>query len=629
MYEEGGNRTQEWGPQGEVREVKPEDLVPGPPDTPLEPRVHGVMTVWPTEIEIQRANLRALAVQLQKDLEALANLPDPPPAALYSADPGDGNTGKPWISVDSSGNLYVYGNAITTGSGGTGNQNFSPGSLIAAATDGTSALQSVPAGVSGQVLTSNGPGAIPSFSSPFDSEFSWSTGEPLPAGGEITVPRLIAVNSGTPASTQVQLSFWTAASNGQSNYVTMQTGGVPASGLSHAEVGVYSIGSGTAPTFTQLATTGNIAGGGTFGTIYTSYQAALGSGFPRVAGQNYVLAALFTGATTPSLQCASPGNFAYMANSNYAQGNVIQALAGSASSLPATFPWANVVADPNGPKVFQAVLAATGGGTGTGGGGGGGTGSTVLFFDDFTGSAHTLPNTMNWNIHTGPASPDFGSGRQSYYSDSTNILYQDGLSNLIMNIGPLNSNGASGNMWPTSRIDTQGIFALQANQSVEWRVAVTGLAGAWPANWLATENGSYPGTWAEIDLQESGDPNAFQTNYTFWGPGSGNALDLTGAATGTRAYNLDGNYHVYRLDYTGTALYAYIDGALYMTLTEAAVNAQFGTGKWLFSTQGGMYLINDIDVATGLYGTPSVPGIKTIMAIDYVRAWSPAGPYVA
>jgi hypothetical protein len=50
--------------------------------------------------------------------------------------------------------------------GGTGNASFTPYALLAGGTSAASALQQVGLGTSGEVLTSNGTGALPTFQSP-------------------------------------------------------------------------------------------------------------------------------------------------------------------------------------------------------------------------------------------------------------------------------------------------------------------------------------------------------------------------------------------------------------------------------------------------------------------------------
>jgi hypothetical protein len=107
-YGSGGHTEEEWGPAGTVREVRPEDLLPGRPEEPPGPRQHGEMVRhW------------GMVGHRLAPPPVVPPLRDPPPAQLYSADPGNGQPHTPWISVDYLGNLYVYGNLVAAGGGQT------------------------------------------------------------------------------------------------------------------------------------------------------------------------------------------------------------------------------------------------------------------------------------------------------------------------------------------------------------------------------------------------------------------------------------------------------------------------------------------------------------------------------
>lgn len=250
---------------------------------------------------------------------------------------------------------------------------------------------------------------------------------------------------------------------------------------------------------------------------------------------------------------------------------------------------------------------------------------SYILDENFTGAAGTLPSAATWTVYDQPGAPDFGANDAEYYVNNTAILYQDGSAqgNLIFKLGKQGTEGASSGTWPSGRCDTSASYAVQLNQSCEIRAMVSPLQGAWPACWFAGKNSQYPSTWTEIDMQESGDPNPDASIVAIWGPG---------AATGTRmgassdfAIN-DGEYHIYRLDYTSDLIKIYIDGNLFYSLASSAIPS--GSGPWLFSSNGGMYVILNVAVAPGNgYGTPAAASLPTqIMAVDYVRIWEPAGP---
>jgi beta-glucanase (GH16 family) len=260
---------------------------------------------------------------------------------------------------------------------------------------------------------------------------------------------------------------------------------------------------------------------------------------------------------------------------------------------------------------------------------------SYILDEDFTGPAGTLPSSSTWNIETGPGSSgDWGANNAQYYVNSTNILYQDGGSNLIMKVGTVNTDGASGGEWPSARLNTQGKYAVAPGQSCEIRVKINPLQGLWPADWFLKVNGTYLNPdYGEIDMQESGDSNPNESNVTIWGCNSSAQIRYSTGLPGAQAVN-DGNFHIYRLDLTTNNIAAYIDGSLSYNLTAAqgATNFQNNGGgtapPWPFNDAGGLYVILNTAVAPGNgFGTPNAAQLPWIsQTVDYVRIWSPAGP---
>ena len=280
-----------------------------------------------------------------------------------------------------------------------------------------------------------------------------------------------------------------------------------------------------------------------------------------------------------------------------------------------------------------------------------------LFDEEFAGTANTSPSAARWNIEVGNPG---NSGDAAQYSASTAYVYQDGSSNLLMVTGLVNTGGAGAGRYPSGWIDTYGKFALQAGQSLEFRAQLNpssgnGVQGTWPAIWMMGVNtivsggpfgtSTYPAPWQEVDILESygGQYSSPTTNFA-----DSSIYDTNGApdpilfTAGTGFSNnddsvfvlpspMDGGFHVYRIDCIGSGtsvseIALYVDGVLYASATKAAANAA-KAGAWGYdtTTSGGLYLVISAQV-DATYVPPSALLPATVMTVDYVRAWAPAGP---
>jgi hypothetical protein len=298
--------------------------------------------------------------------------------------------------------------------------------------------------------------------------------------------------------------------------------------------------------------------------------------------------------------------------------------------------------------------------------------STTVFFDDFKGGAGGLPNPATWNVintTSGPQNPEaFGGGDQEQYLSNPALIALDGTpaGNLIFTVGAQGTLGADPGYWPAPRVDTfaspgqfdDGTFATHGNtpkvavlpgQSVEFSAKVTPLAGLWPSLWFTspgTSGGTYPSDYYEFDLMESGNwgGGGTLTNCTAWGPGAAAQQNLS-AKVGTprTPFSLgDGKYHTYRLDYYTNQLVASVDGVPQYSITQAQVNAafgaqtglnaQFGGQEWPYDQPNeGLCIVMNCAVNQNVAGTtPAAASLPhEVMAVDWVRVYSPAGPYAA
>ena len=123
------------------------------------------------------------------------------------------------------------------------------------------------------------------------------TAEPLTSGEALFYRAAFTQQQALAAST-LMLTYWTAVKTETINNVQTVTGGTAASGLTYANIGIYTIdGSGN---LTLAASTGDLHTT-LWASTYTKYTSALTSGFSKVAGTRYAMGLLAVGTTPPNL----------------------------------------------------------------------------------------------------------------------------------------------------------------------------------------------------------------------------------------------------------------------------------------------------------------------------------------
>jgi beta-glucanase (GH16 family) len=185
--------------------------------------------------------------------------------------------------------------------------------------------------------------------------------------------------------------------------------------------------------------------------------------------------------------------------------------------------------------------------------------------------------------------------------------YVDGDGHLVI---ALVSDGAGG--FNGARLTTQGKFSSQAGTAWEASIQITPTAGAWPAYWFMGNNGNWPAN-GEADVME---------NY---GPGEDSQTTVHSSGTEGQPskyanFTADGDFHVYRMEWTEGQFEFFRDGTSYLTVT----SSQFSSGEWPFTSNGGMYAI--LNIAAGGSGTnyvnPEAVVLPVKMLVDYVHCWA-------
>ncbi|QYC39820.1 Glucan endo-1,3-beta-glucosidase A1 precursor [Nonomuraea coxensis DSM 45129] len=270
------------------------------------------------------------------------------------------------------------------------------------------------------------------------------------------------------------------------------------------------------------------------------------------------------------------------------------------------------------------------------------SGWSLVWSDDFNGSAGTLPSSDNWIIDTGHAYPggpaNWGTGEIQNYTSSTSNLSLDGSGNL--RITPLRSSSGE---WTSARIETRRADFKPADGRIlriESRLQmpnVTGDAalGYWPAFWAlgAPYRGNY-WNWpaiGEFDIMENvnGINSVWGVLHCGVNPGGPcNETTGLGASRACPGSTCQSAFHTFRFEWDRSVspnqLRWYVDGQQFHGVNQS----QFDATTWANMTgHAGYFLL--LNVAMGgafpnaLGGqTPTaatVPGRP--MVVDYVAVW--------
>lgn len=274
-------------------------------------------------------------------------------------------------------------------------------------------------------------------------------------------------------------------------------------------------------------------------------------------------------------------------------------------------------------------------------------GWNLVWSDDFTGAANTLPSSNNWIIDTGTSypggPPNWGTGEIQTYTNSTANVSHDGSGNL--RITPIRN--ASG-QWTSSRIETVrsnfkppagGVLAIEGRLQMP---NVTGAAasGYWPAFWAlgSPYRGNYqnwPGI-GEFDVMENVNGINSVWGVLHCGVAPGGPCDEfngIGASRACPGATCQSAFHTYRFEWDTSVspqqLRWYVDGQQYHTVTQSRVGEPYWTQM---TSHAGYFLLLNVAMGgafpNGVAGS-TTPTAATVsgrpMLVDYVAVWNRGG----
>lgn len=197
---------------------------------------------------------------------------------------------------------------------------------------------------------------------------------------------------------------------------------------------------------------------------------------------------------------------------------------------------------------------------------------TLLWSEEFNSDSALECSVWSYNIGDGCAEGICGWGNaeyQSYTSDPANVRVENGhlvISALRQTVNGPGDPGDDEYTFTSARIKTENRLTVQYG-TIEARIQLPDLAdGLWPAFWTLGNNISTVG-WpecGEIDIFEMGSGGAINDGVVNRRVGSTAHWDIDGdyASYGldyTSPTDLDGSFHIYRMEWTPFGISTYID----------------------------------------------------------------------
>lgn len=227
----------------------------------------------------------------------------------------------------------------------------------------------------------------------------------------------------------------------------------------------------------------------------------------------------------------------------------------------------------------------------------------LLWSDDFNGNS---VNQANWSFETGAGG--WGNNEKQYYQPD-NATVADG--NLIITAKKQSVGGAP---YTSARMITRGKKEYTYGR-FEARIKLPQGQGQWPAFWMLGSNIGSVG-WpkcGEIDIMENVNTNSQVLGTIHW-------FDQAYAYYGGNTNTSPQNYHVYRVDWTPTAIKWYVDDIQFHEANIA--NSINGTDEF----HRPFFLLLNMAVGGNLPGqTIDESRLPAKMYVDYVKVYKIVG----
>ena len=251
---------------------------------------------------------------------------------------------------------------------------------------------------------------------------------------------------------------------------------------------------------------------------------------------------------------------------------------------------------------------------------------TLIWSDEFSGPAGSVPDSSNWAYETGNNN-GWGNGELEYYcpagnnvspcsASSPNILL-DGNGNLVIQAIKTPSG-----TWTSGRMKTQGLRQFQYGR-MEARMKLPVGAGLWPAFWMLGTNIGTVGwpTCGEQDIMEwVPQYTPTTTSSTIHGPGYSGANGIGSKFTFPSAGRVDdASFHTYGVIWSQNKMEFYRDDYTKPFFTVTPANIPGGT-QWVYNHP--FFILLNLAIGGGFPGPPdgTTPN-PSLVLVDYVRVY--------
>ena len=243
------------------------------------------------------------------------------------------------------------------------------------------------------------------------------------------------------------------------------------------------------------------------------------------------------------------------------------------------------------------------------------TSTRLLWAEEFTGPAGSLPLSTHWTFDVGT---DWGNAQLEYDTARPVNVSLDGEGHLAITA---RREDYLGSQYTSGRITTRGLFS-QTTGRFEARIRMPTGRGLWPAFWLLGADYAttgWPGC-GEIDVMEYRGQEPRVVHGSLHGPG------YSGGNARTRSYTLPGGgrfdtgYHVFAIEWRANQITWMVDNVPYQVLTPASLPA--GT-RWVFDHP--FFIILNLAVGGNYVGPPDASTVfPQTLLVDYVRVYQVA-----